>query len=105
MVTYVKNTCEFGMYIDQDTKKVIRRGQIVAFDKLSTKMKARIRAGGLAVVSENDYKTWLSAKEAKLNLPKEIMEAPASSFKEEVVEEQPKLSVGKKKKSNEELSD
>ena len=65
---YLKNGNPIGMFSDKESHLVIRRGEIVKCEKLTSNIKKRIRALGLIEVSESEYLAWLaSQKPAKVN--------------------------------------
>lgn len=100
---YIKCGNSVGMYVDPKTRLAIGRGQIVEVKKTTKDIDARIRAKGLIVVSEEEYREWVKKNPTtvlavsqtpieKLEIPKPLTvnvfkkEEPSTSSEEKIQE-------------------
>lgn len=74
---YLKNRFSHVSFSDPVTKETVGRGEIVAFERLSKHMAARVRKRGLLEVTKEEYETYLKEKGKSVSKPSESSDSPA----------------------------
>ena len=81
---YVKNAVSYASYVEPHSRLTIKRGEVVAVEKLTEHMKRRVRKRGLVECEKAEYDAYLASKVPPKVVPADKVAKEAKAKKAEL---------------------